>query len=616
LDGSTGVAQLIEHADLYATGVDLGWDFPSKDIATLTFDYKVESMQSRGDGNSKSSSLLMLALPHHVDVLSQQHSKQYTVLSDESQFDLTYETIKGPMTAVVGTSWSFAEELTSVGFDHESTLKQAYGLSNATKCTIMDQVILDVKRVLPTMDENVYGYGKQVARLAQLVHIAKTLTAEESGFGDKYISAIQDAQLVLYKFLDAFLTGQIQDSLVYDSNFGGLVTKDGLDDYMNDFGNGWYNDHHFHYGYFLYASAVMGQWNETFVEDYGEYVDAMMYDVTAGGSGSSEEAHSKISFPLARHKAWFDGHSFASGLFPFASGKSMESSTESINCYYGAYLWSMVRGTTKLHLDHFNFARLLLATEIRGVQTYWHMHSNSTSSTKKWQTLYNPVLTKNLMIGNLGMMDATVSTWFGTSPIYVHMINFLPVTAITRELFTVDYVKEEFNQVIKQYYDSVEMAWKGYVICDLALLDPNKAFQDAPKLRSYELDQAISQSQVLYFASTMADFDDSNVTSTEDASSSGGSTADGDSAYCADNPGCSALGLTGLCCPPTSGGANLGCCSPLPATDSTSSSTIADTTETDGSDSSCSVHEACDAAGLTGACCPTSAGIRLSCCDA
>ncbi|CAJ1937948.1 unnamed protein product [Cylindrotheca closterium] len=609
LDGSTGVSQLIEHANSYPTGVALSWSFPSKDMGALAFDFKVKEMTSR---DSSTSTLLMLALPHHVDILSQQSSKKYTLLSNKNQFDLIYETIKGPMKAVVGNSWILPEELTTVGFDHDYTLKKAYGLNNATKSIIMDQVVLDVKRVLPTMDENVYGYGKQVARLAQLINIAKTLTADQSGFGNKYTSAIHDAQLVLHHFLSAFLSGETDDSLVFDSDFGGLVTKDGLDDYMNDFGNGWYNDHHFHYGYYLYASALMGQWNETFVDEYGEYVDAMMYDVTDQGTGSSKDFGNGAFFPLARHKAWFDGHSFASGLFPFASGKSMESSSESINCYYGAYLWNMVRGTSNLQSDNFNFARLLLATELRGVQTYWHMHSVSNTSIAKWQTLYNPVLTKNLMIGNLGMMDVTVSTWFGNNPLYVHMINFLPVTPITRELFTTEYVEEEFNNVIEPMYNNVEMAWKGYVVCDLALLDPNKAFQDALKLRSFELDQAISQSQVLYFASTMASFDDSNITASNDDSSTG---SDMNSPYCADHPGCNSLALTGLCCPAPSG-ANLGCCGSKSSAEGGNTTNATETTSNESdSDSSCSLYEACEAAGLSGSCCPTEGGVQLLCCD-
>ena len=35
------------------------------------------------------------------------------------------------------------------------------------------------------------------------------------------------------------------------------------------------------------------------------------------------------------------------------------------------------------------------------------------------------------MVGNVGMLDAICSTWFGTQNLYVHMINFLPVTSKT-----------------------------------------------------------------------------------------------------------------------------------------------------------------------------------------
>lgn len=161
-------------------------------------------------------------------------------------------------------------------------------------------------------------------------------------------------------------------------------------------------------------------------------------------------------FPLARHKSWFDGHSFASGLFPFANGKSQESSSEAVNCYYGAYLWAKVRWGSSNDNKTVNFARLLLATEITGAKTYWHMMppkdngvepsstssgtsstGRTTSSSSVWiqPTAYNSKFQKNYMVGNLGMTDVTCTTWFGTENIYVHLINFMPVTAITAELF-------------------------------------------------------------------------------------------------------------------------------------------------------------------------------------
>ncbi|CAM9873455.1 unnamed protein product, partial [Chrysoparadoxa australica] len=42
-----------------------------------------------------------------------------------------------------------------------------------------------------------------------------------------------------------------------------------------------------------------------------------------------------------RHKDFFSGHSWASGLFSQANGKSQESSSEAVNAYYGAYLFGV-----------------------------------------------------------------------------------------------------------------------------------------------------------------------------------------------------------------------------------------------------------------------------------
>ena len=155
-----------------------------------------------------------------------------------------------------------------------------------------------------------------------------------------------------------------------------------------------------------------------------------------------------VFFPAARHMNWFDGHSFASGLFPFADGKSQESSSEAVNCYYGAYLWAKVRwGHTADGNKIVNFARLLLATELTGAKTYWHMTPSDDTNSRhlltnstvvhSWKppAAYNSEFQANYMVGNLGMTDATCTTWFGTENIYVHLINFMPVTAITSELF-------------------------------------------------------------------------------------------------------------------------------------------------------------------------------------
>merc|ERR1712157_686900 len=160
-----------------------------------------------------------------------------------------------------------------------------------------------------------------------------------------------------------------------------------------------------------------------------------------------------------------------------------------------------------------------------------------------------------------------IATWFGIEPLYVHMINFMPITAITRELFDQIYIEKEFNSIIKPIYNNVEMAWRGYTVADRAMVDPNAAWKDAIKLISYELDSGISLSQVYYWISTMNGFtsssteDDKTTMSTVDSKTTEDSNIDSpdSSSPCDTHQSCADLGLKGACCP-TTDEIFLGCC--------------------------------------------------------
>ena len=418
---------------------------------------------------SSKVSLLSLALPHHAASISSAEEMLYS----SKEFDLNYYCIKGKMTPVTGNSWSYEEELTSIAFGDEPIAKPSPAstthqtISELTAVASLDQSILDLildtvskdaKINLPDNNSGAYSFGKQIARLAQLAHIAEKIESENSSTSttSKNNTSTDKSARKIYALLQMYLTmwltgddGSI-GSLVYDASLGGILSKEGMKDPYSDFGNGRYNDHHFHYGYVLYAAALLGRRNPQFISQYGHHIDAIFFDVTYNTAdiiGKKDQAH----FPFARHKSWFDGHSFASGLFSFADGKSQESSSEATNCYYGAYLWAKVRwGNTADGTKLVNFARLLLATEMTGAKTYWHMVpsisssssgarrlSNSTTVVNTWRPppAYDSIFAQNYMVGNLGMTDATCTTWFGTENIYVHLINFMPVTAITTELF-------------------------------------------------------------------------------------------------------------------------------------------------------------------------------------
>jgi len=629
LASSSGVKRLIYHAGTFPVGGTVNWSFRSgsraplassmasgrrslrqlssstkeNNIGSVTFTFSTMHMSSLESASSSAQmELLMLSLPHHAASISSADK----ILFNPQDFDLFFRCIKGRMVPVVGSSWTYEEKLTSIGFDDETSIDgiQNPGLSVSTldqsiRDLILQTVDSDLNINLPVLESGAYGFGKGIARLAQLAIIADSIeganvhgkhttaknvtTAKDDSHVTKPTTpssstTSQRAYALLEKYLTMWLVGDGSDRrLFYDVDLGGIVSKDGLKDVFSDFGNVRYNDHHFHYGYVLYAAAVLGRAKPTFVSQYGSYVDSLFYDVAHNSSSVMNlGGKSEIFFPFARHKSWFDGHSFASGLFPFADGKSQESSSEATNCYFSAYLWSKVRWAGSPEGDKIvDYARLLLATEITGAKTYWHMTPRSinpftatSGSSNLLPVPYNTIFQQNYMVGNLGMTDVTSTTWFGTEVVYVHLINFLPVTAITSELFDKAYVKGERQVLINT--GSVEKAWTGYLISNEAIIDPNKAWTEAQSLVSQQIDSGSSKSQVLYWISTRPGFlssttavvpDNDNQSSANPLEDTKGvvDTASTGSASCSAHDNCVKSGLVGLCCP-TNDGTMLSCC--------------------------------------------------------
>merc|ERR1712070_500556 len=124
------------------------------------------------------------------------------------------------------------------------------------------------------------------------------------------------------------------------------------------------------------------------------------------GNGVCGYKSSNGLFPVARHKDFYHGHSWASGLFVQANAKSQESSSEAINAYYSVYLYAKAKfennhkdSTTAvtssksstsgsgnadrsnpLAIDFYElmqYSRLLLTLEIRATKYYWHMRKPS-----------------------------------------------------------------------------------------------------------------------------------------------------------------------------------------------------------------------------------------------
>ena len=141
-------------------------------------------------------------------------------------------------------------------------------------------------------------------------------------------------------------------------------------------------------------------------------------------------------------------------------------------------------------------------------------------------------------------------------------------------MHTLSYVQYEYPFLMNSR-SSVEMAWRGYTTAIHSIIDPNQAWKEAQDLVSFELDAALSKSQVLYFISQQPGFNatvstasskgkDGKKHDAEDSIFKNTPTSKGVSSSaassCQSNPGCVSTGLTGECCP-TSQNIFLECCS-------------------------------------------------------
>lgn len=283
---------LVNYIQRYPTGAQVTVSHPSAAQSIVTLQYTTVGI----------GSLLMYALPHHMSLMT---------VTDESRLAQTALTpiysIKGKLKAVIGDIWRLNYNLAPIQWNY--VLSEAISLNHLDE--IGKSLIQDVKNVIPTAID-VYSFGKQISRMARLGVIADSL-----GIGDVRQQALSIVEAALLPWLQ----GLNADQLCFDRTYGGLITTNGLLDPNSDFGNAYYNDHHFHYGYFIYAAAVVARFDPPFYDNNKLALDTFVRDVC-------NPDPSDLDFPWARHKDWFDGHSWASGLFPQANGKGQESSSE------------------------------------------------------------------------------------------------------------------------------------------------------------------------------------------------------------------------------------------------------------------------------------------------
>ena len=100
------------------------------------------------------------------------------------------------------------------------------------------------------------------------------------------------------------------------------------------------HESHFHYGYHIYAAAILSYFDAEWGKAHFEEVLLLIRDIA---NPSLEDKY----FPIFRHKDLYIGNSWASGIStiggqPFLNGRNQESSSEAIAAYEGISLYGYI----------------------------------------------------------------------------------------------------------------------------------------------------------------------------------------------------------------------------------------------------------------------------------
>ena len=427
-------------------------------------------------GSSNSKTTLLYALPHHV--------QSFTSTSEANLISglTVYSTNKGWLTGVLANELEMAEDVSnSPGWlpNYDGELSAAVLQLLAT--TVNSESVEDISSQVDTT--STYTAGKSFDKFAYILLVASEILDNED-VSVELMNSLKSA-------LAPWLSNTQPTPFIYDTLCGGVTSsaanKAGGSS-MDDYGAPFYNDHHFHYGYYVHTAAVIALVDKkygdgTWAEENKDWVNSLVRDVA---NPSTEDTY----FPVSRMFDYFHGHSWAHGVFASSDGKDEESTSEDYNFAYGMKLWGQIIG------DDMMTARgdLMLAIMNRSMNKYFYFADGNVNEPSK--------ILGNRVAGITFENKLDHTTYFGTNLEYIQGIHMIPMTPATAMIRNKAFVGQEWTSLLAPIIDTIESGWTGILRSNEALFDPVTAYNffAADSFTSTYLDGGASRSWYLAFS--------------------------------------------------------------------------------------------------------------------
>jgi endo-1,3(4)-beta-glucanase len=303
----------------------------------------------------------------------------------------TYPSVYGTMELCSGKELSWSAPLSQ-----PTSALNLDDLSDDERESLTTQVARDIES-LPPFPADTYFGGKALYRTAMLLQLAEQLGAEQPA------AQVKSALLAELRKWTEPKGCEERDAFcfVYDDSGKGIV---GL---TPSFGSDEYNDHHFHYGYFLYAAGVAAENDPALAEELAPVMNLVAADIGSSGENGA--------FPDRRAFDAYASHSWASGTSPFADGNNQESSSEAITAWTGMALWGKASGNEALTTE----ATWMLSAEAQAGLAYW-------TNFDKAEPVYEGYGHEIVPLNFGGKRD--YATWFSPEPAAMLGILVIPMS--------------------------------------------------------------------------------------------------------------------------------------------------------------------------------------------
>lgn len=260
-----------------------------------------------------------------------------------------------------------------------------------------------------------YWGGKDVLYYSQYMTFAEQLGDTESFniFKNKLTDALTDWY--------TFSPGEQEHYFAYHERWKTML---GLN---ASYGSDEFNDLHFHYGYFAYATGILSFFDKQFAEDYG----SMAKHVVKQYANWQRDNNA----PFLRTFDIWEGHSWAGGVGDAWNGNGQESSSEAMQGWGGMFTLATALSDNEMR----DAAIFGYTMEALGTEEYWFDRSKENIDYTKYTRPYN----SNITGRGIGWW-----TWFSGDPVWMHSIQWLPISTSLKYLYEdTEYARWDYEQM-------------------------------------------------------------------------------------------------------------------------------------------------------------------------